>query len=225
MLKRFLSNLFIKEVISIIGLIYILITYYTSRVIFSNKANIDLLCEKDENFIYAFWHDQLLMCPFTWKNDFDILVLISKHKDGDIISKVISYLSFKTIRGSTSKPGKIKNKGGFIAAKQILVSLKNNICVGIAPDGPRGPRHEVTDGIINIARLSNKKIVPVALGFKSKWTLNTWDKFIVPKFFNTINITWGKPIEIKDDNNSHYKNLLKNKLDLLTKKVNSFHLN
>ena len=48
------------------------------------------------------------MCPFTWKNKFDILVLISKHKDGDIISKVISYLGFKTIRGSTSKPGKIK---------------------------------------------------------------------------------------------------------------------
>ena len=222
MLKRFLSNLFIKEVISIIGLIYILITYYTSRVIFSNKANIDLLCEKDENFIYAFWHDQLLMCPFTWKNNFEILILISKHKDGDIISKVIFYLGFKTIRGSTSKPGKIKNKGGFIAAKQILSSLKNNVCVGIAPDGPRGPRHEVSDGIINIARMSNKKIVPVALGFNSKWTLNTWDKFIVPKFFSKINIAWGEPIEVNNEENAQYQILLKNELDLLTKNVNSF---
>ena len=222
MFKKIVSNFFIKKVISILGLAYILITYYTSKVTFSDRINIDTLCKKNENFIYAFWHDQLLMCPFTWKNNFDILILISKHKDGDIISKVISYMGFKTIRGSTSKPGKIKNKGGFIAAKQILSSLKNNVCVGIAPDGPRGPRHEVSDGIINIARMSNKKIVPVALGFNSKWTLNTWDKFIVPKFFNRINIAWGEPIEVDNEDNSQFQILLKNKLDLLTKNVNSF---
>ncbi len=222
MLKNIVNNFFIKKIISILGLIYILVTYYTSKITFSNKSNIDILCKKNENFIYAFWHDQLLMCPFTWKNDFDIMVLISKHKDGDIISKVISYLGFKTIRGSTSNPEKIKNKGGFIAAKKILFSLKNNICVGIAPDGPRGPRHEVADGIINIARMSNKKIIPVALGFKSKWTLNTWDEFIVPKFFSKINVAWGEPIEVSNDDNSQYQILLKSKLDLLTKNVNSF---
>ena len=222
MFKNIVSNFFIKKIISIFGLVYILITYYTSKVTFIDKLNIDSLCKENESFIYAFWHDQLLMCPFTWKNNFDILVLISKHKDGDIISKVISYLGFKTIRGSTSKPGKIMNKGGFIAAKQILSSLKNNICVGIAPDGPRGPRHEVSDGIINIARMSNKKIIPVALGFRSKWTLNTWDKFIVPKFFSKINVAWGEPIEIINEDNSQYQILLKDKLDLLTKTVNSY---
>ena len=99
MFKNIVSNFFIKNIISILGLAYILITYYTSKITFSDKLNIDSLCKENENFIYAFWHDQLLMCPFTWKNKFDILVLISKHKDGDIISKVISYLGFKTIRG------------------------------------------------------------------------------------------------------------------------------
>ena len=201
---------------------YILLTYYTSRVTFSNQSKIDSLSKNNENFIYAFWHDQLLMCPFTWKNDLDILVLISKHKDGDIISRVISYLGFKTIRGSTNNPEKKKNKGGFIAAKKILSSLKKNICVGIAPDGPRGPRHEVAEGIINIARMSNKKIIPVALGFKSKWTLNTWDKFIVPKFFSSMKVSWGEPIEIQEEDNVKYQILLKKELDTLTESVNSF---
>ena len=223
MFKNILNNFLIKQIISLIGIVYILLTYYTSKITFSNQSKINLLSKKNENFIYAFWHDQLLMCPFTWKNDLDILVLISKHKDGDIISKVISYLGFKTIRGSTNKPGKIKSKGGFIAAKKILSSLKNNICVGIAPDGPRGPRHEVAEGIINIARISNKKIIPVALGFKSKWTLNTWDKFIVPKFFSRMNVSWGEPIEIQDEDNVKYQILLKKELDSLTKSVNSFH--
>jgi len=220
--KKILDNFFIKQTISLIGIMYILLTYYTSRVTFSNQSKIDSLSKNNENFIYAFWHDQLLMCPFTWKNDLDILVLISKHKDGDIISRVISYLGFKTIRGSTNNPEKIKNKGGFIAAKKILSSLKKNMCVGIAPDGPRGPRHEVAEGIINIARISNKKIIPVALGFKSKWTLNTWDKFIVPKFFSSMKVSWGEPIEIQEEDNVKYQILLKKELDTLTKSVNSF---
>ena len=222
MFKKILDNFFIKQIISLIGIMYILLTYYTSRVTFSNQSKIDSLSKNNENFIYAFWHDQLLMCPFTWKNDLDILVLISKHKDGDIISRVISYLGFKTIRGSTNNPEKIKNKGGFIAAKKILSSLKKNICVGIAPDGPRGPRHEVAEGIINIARMSNKKIIPVALGFKSKWTLNTWDKFIVPKFFSSMKVSWGEPIEIQEEDNVKYQILLKKELDTLTETVNSF---
>lgn len=222
MFKKILNNFFIKQTISLIGIMYILLTYYTSRVTFSNQSKIDSLIKNNENFIYAFWHDQLLMCPFTWKNDLDILVLISKHKDGDIISRVISYLGFKTIRGSTNNPEKIKNKGGFIAAKKILSSLKKNICVGIAPDGPRGPRHEVAEGIINIARMSNKKIIPVALGFKSKWTLNTWDKFIVPKFFSSMKVSWGEPIEIQEEDNVKYQILLKKELDTLTESVNSF---
>lgn len=222
MFKKILDNFFIKQTISLIGIMYILLTYYTSRVTFSNESKIDSLSKNNENFIYAFWHDQLLMCPFTWKNDLDILVLISKHKDGDIISRVISYLGFKTIRGSTNNPEKIKNKGGFIAAKKILSSLKKNICVGIAPDGPRGPRHEVAEGIINIARMSNKKIIPVALGFKSKWTLNTWDKFIVPKFFSSMKVSWGEPIEIQEEDNVKYQILLKKELDTLTESVNSF---
>ena len=222
MFKKILDNFFIKQTISLIGIMYILLTYYTSRVTFSNQSKIDSLSKNNENFIYAFWHDQLLMCPFTWKNDLDILVLISKHKDGDIISRVISYLGFKTIRGSTNNPEKIKNKGGFIAAKKILSSLKKNMCVGIAPDGPRGPRHEVAEGIINIARMSNKKIIPVALGFKSKWTLNTWDKFIVPKFFSSMKVSWGEPIEIQEEDNIKYQILLKKELDTLTESVNSF---
>ena len=72
MFKNIVSNFFIKNIISILGLAYILISYYTSKITFSDKLNIDSLCKENENFIYAFWHDQLLMCPFTWKNKFDI---------------------------------------------------------------------------------------------------------------------------------------------------------
>ena len=67
------------------------------------------------------------MCPLTWQSEFEIKVLISKHRDGDIIARLISKLGFKAIRGSTHKSGKTKNKGGLTSARHMIKSLKNGI--------------------------------------------------------------------------------------------------
>lgn len=224
MFKSVAGNIIAKNIISIIGAGYIYLVYITSKIKLHNRTNIEKILGKRESFIYAFWHDQLLMCPLTWKNESKIMVLISKHRDGDIISKVISHLGFSAIRGSTSKPTKIKSKGGILAARKMLKSLENGSSVGIALDGPRGPRHQVSEGPIQIARISNKMILPVVIGFKKKWALNTWDKFIIPKIFNTINIYWGKPIKVEGSkkNNLKFQDTLKKELDRLTLKANSF---
>ena len=76
----------------------------------------------------------------------------------------------------------------------MIKSLNKGISIGISPDGPKGPRHKVSDGILSISRLSNSLILPVGIGFKKKWVLNTWDKFIIPKPFNQITIIWGEPL-------------------------------
>ena len=194
---KYISSLSIsKLIISIVGAFYIHLVFFTSNVNLKNRRNIDSVLNKKKSFIYSFWHDQLLMCPLTWDSKSEIKVLISKHRDGDIISKVISILGFGSIRGSTNQPKKNKNKGSLKALRQIIKSLNNDISIGISPDGPKGPRHKVSDGIIQIARLSKKEIIPVGIGFKKKWILNTWDRFIIPKIFNEICFVWGKPIKI-----------------------------
>ena len=96
------------------------------------------------------------------------------------------------------------------AVRQIIKSLDNNISIGISPDGPKGPRHIVSDGVIHIARLSQKEIVPVGIGFKKKWILNTWDRFLIPKIFNEICFVWGKPIKVSKNS----RQILKLKKDL-----------
>ena len=152
--------------VSFLGSMYVLFVYKTSTINLKNRKNIESLFKKNESFIYAFWHDQLLMCPLTWQSELEIKVLISKHRDGDIIAKLISNLGFKAIRGSTHKAGKNKNKGGLLSARQMIKSLKKGISIGISPDGPKGPRHKVSDGILSISRLSNSPILPVGIGFK-----------------------------------------------------------
>ena len=201
---------------------YVLFVYKTSTINLKNRKNIESLFKKNESFIYAFWHDQLLMCPLTWQSEFEIKVLISKHRDGDIIAKLISNLGFKAIRGSTHKSGKTKNKGGILSARQMIKSLKSGTSIGISPDGPKGPRHEVSDGILSISRLSNSSILPVGIGFKKKWVLNTWDRFIIPKPFNHITIIWGEPLPaVKNEKNiNRIKNKLKSTMYSLTKRAN-----
>ena len=222
MIKYFSSFRLIQTLLSLIGSIYVLTVYKTSKVNLKNRKKIENLLERNESFIYSFWHDQLLMCPLTWQSNSNIKVLISKHRDGDIIAQLISNLGFEAIRGSTHKTNKIKNKGGLLSARKMIKSLKNGISIGISPDGPKGPRHKVSEGILSISRLSESVILPVGIGFKKKWVLNTWDKFIIPKPFNEITVVWGDPISAitNEKNNHQFKIKLENKMNNLTTQAN-----
>ncbi len=222
MIKYFSSFRLIQTLLSLIGSIYVLTVYKTSKVNLKNRKKIENLLERNESFIYSFWHDQLLMCPLTWQSNSNIKVLISKHRDGDIIAQLISNLGFEAIRGSTHKTNKIKNKGGLLSARKMIKSLKNGISIGISPDGPKGPRHKVSEGILSISRLSESVILPVGIGFKKKWVLNTWDKFIIPKPFNEITVIWGDPIPAitNEKNNHQFKTKLESKMNNLTAQAN-----
>lgn len=197
MIKNFLKNYIIKKFLSLVGALYVYIVYISSQKTFINKDNFDKLILENKSFIYALWHDQLLLSPFTWQTKNRIDILISKNKDGDIIADLIKYHGFNSIRGSTNNPSKEKEKNTISSIRKIIKTLKANVSIGITPDGPRGPRHRVSEGTINIARISNKKILPMALAYKEQWVLNTWDKFIIPKPFNKICIVWGDPIDIE----------------------------
>lgn len=199
MIKLILNNYFVKKILSILGASYIFFVYVSSKKKFINKNNLDQLLADDVSFIYTLWHDQLLLSPFTWRSKKKIDILISNHKDGDIIADLIKLHGFNSIRGSTNNPNKEKEKNSLKSVRKILKSLKNNISIGITPDGPRGPRHKVGEGTINLSRISNKKILPMSLACKKKWILDTWDKFIIPKPFNEICIIWGEPIEPQFD--------------------------
>ena len=195
MIKIILKNYFVKKFLSLVGALYVYIVYVSSKKIFINKTSFDKLILENESFIYALWHDHLLLSPLTWQTKKRIDILISKHKDGDIIADLIKYHGFNSIRGSTNNPYKEKEKNTISSIRKIIKTLRGNVSIGITPDGPRGPRHKVSEGTINISRICNKKILPMGLAYKKKWVLNTWDKFIIPKPFNKICIVWGDPLD------------------------------
>jgi lysophospholipid acyltransferase (LPLAT)-like uncharacterized protein len=150
-------------------------------------------------FILAFWHGRILMMPKSWRRGVKVHMLISQHRDGELITRAVRPFGIDTIRGSTTKPGKAKDKGGLAALREILRTLKNGECIGITPDGPRGPRMRASDGVVTIARLSGVAIVPATWSARRRWALNSWDRFLVPGLFTTGVIVWGAPIDVPRD--------------------------
>lgn len=129
--------------------------------------------------IFAFWHDQLLMMPPVYKGE-KVKVLISPSKDGELIARTISFFSMETIRGSS-------NRGGREALWEMITLPENEVDLGITPDGPKGPRHEVKFGAAKLAQSTGRPIVPVAFACSHGHRFKSWDRFLVP-------YPWGKAV-------------------------------
>jgi lysophospholipid acyltransferase (LPLAT)-like uncharacterized protein len=129
------------------------------------------------------------MMPHIWRTRVPIDLLISRHRDGELLARTVGHFGFDTIRGSSSRGG-----GG--ALREMMRSLKVGKCIGFTPDGPRGPRMRVAEGIISIAKLSGVPIVPACYAISRRKVLASWDRFTVPLPFSRGIYIWAQPILI-----------------------------
>ena len=138
-------------------------------------------------------------------------MLISSHRDGKIISNAVAHLGIGTIKGSS-------NKNKISSAKEIFYNLKIQNVVGITPDGPRGPREKIKEGMISLLKKTNATIIPLSYSSKFKFKLNSWDKFMFITPFNKFVAVWGNAIEFnKKKNIQENLNIIQNELQRVTK--------
>jgi len=140
--------------------------------------------------LFALWHGRLLPCSYYHRGE-GLATLISQHRDGDYIAKIVEGWGIEAIRGSSSR-------GGTAALRQMVRTLRHS-AIAVTPDGPRGPREQVKPGLIAAARLARVAIVPVSAGADRAWWFEGWDRFLVPKPFATIRLRYGAPIEVPVD--------------------------
>jgi lysophospholipid acyltransferase (LPLAT)-like uncharacterized protein len=144
-------------------------------------------------FILAFWHGRLLMMPKAWRKGAPIHMLISQHRDGQLIARTVAHFGIQTAEGSSTR-------GGTGALRVMLKALKAGEYVGITPDGPRGPRMRASEGIVAVARMSGCPIIPATYSARPRKLLRSWDRFLVPRPFGTGVFVWGEPIFVgKED--------------------------
>lgn len=149
----------------------------------------DPIRKKQGQVIYAFWHGRMLILSYShrWQK---IHVLISQHRDGELIARIIENLGFVSVRGSTTH-------GGTKAIFEMTKKGASGYDLAITPDGPRGPRFKVQLGTIYIAQRSGMPIIPITNSSKSRWILSSWDRFLIPKPFSKAVIMIGEPIYVQ----------------------------
>ena len=142
--------------------------------------------------IFALYHNRMIGATggaAAWLAFRPGVVLTSASDDGATVAAAMACFGMGSVRGSSSRRG-----------AAALVTLKNEILAGkhvcITPDGPRGPRYVVQPGLVKLASLTGVPIIPFLVNYEKYWTLDTWDKFQIPKPFSKIQVTFGKEIRI-----------------------------
>ncbi|KFN38809.1 MAG: hypothetical protein JU82_09965 [Sulfuricurvum sp. MLSB] len=186
-----------------VGALLIRLIYLTSRKRFHLPKTVP-----SEPVIFAFWHGDLLLQPYLYYRFRKVPkanVLISDHFDGQIIARIMRYFKLGTIHGSTTR-------GGAKVLIQGLKSLSEGYDIGITPDGPKGPRHVMSDGAVVMAQKRNAKVIVFHCVPSSYWQLSSWDRFTIPKPFGTLDFYASEPIDLEGLDMETAKALLREKL-------------
>ena len=170
--------------------------------------------------IFCIWHNRLAFCLILYEHvkqlrhsQSRMAAMVSASKDGAILARVLEHFDVQPVRGSTSRRG-----------PQALLELtswaEQGYDLAITPDGPRGPRYVVQEGIIALAQFTGLPIVPVAYHLDWKYCLKSWDAFQVPIFFSRCQAILGQPFyvpkELEDDQREIARRALNERMMAIT---------
>lgn len=136
--------------------------------------------------LYSFWHGRQLPLIFTHRRE-GVTVLVSSHRDGEYVARILESMGFPTIRGSTTR-------GGAEALKAMAAALGRGTDCAITPDGPRGPARKAKPGMAYIARLAGRPVVPMGTSGAPSAAFGSWDGFRLPLPFCRLVVVEGAPL-------------------------------
>lgn len=137
--------------------------------------------------LYLVWHEYML-APIYLRAGCRISILVSKHRDADLLESIARNSGYECVRGSTAR-------GGVAALKSLVERGKTRNLV-ITPDGPRGPRRRMASGPVFLASKLGMPIVPMGFAFDHHWRLNSWDRFAIPRPFTTARVCLGEAVHV-----------------------------
>ncbi len=158
------------------------------RIEMRHEPGYDAALAANEPVLFAFWHARQL--PLVWTHrGRGIVVLVSRHHDGELITRILLRLGFGAARGSSTR-------GGEAAILGLRRAAQAGRCIAITPDGPRGPAEQAKDGVVFLAGQLGVRVVPVATAARDAWVMRSWDRFRVPRPFARVCVTMGTPLTI-----------------------------
>jgi lysophospholipid acyltransferase (LPLAT)-like uncharacterized protein len=171
-----------------------------------------VLIQSHGPMIFCVWHNRLALATTMWEKfgrqkirSAGLVALISASHDGGVLARTLRYFSVEAVRGSSSRRGPQ-------ALLELTTWTERAHSIAITPDGPRGPRYVVQDGILALAQVSGLSILPVSAVVGWKFRLKSWDRFQVPLPFSRCEIRVGLPVTVPREATDEERRALKAQL-------------
>ena len=140
--------------------------------------------------MYILWHGRM-MAPVWQRRRLNVVAMVSRHQDGELVSRMVHQLGYETVRGSSTR-------GGTQAALELLDKIRGGQAAAMICDGPRGPIYKMKPGTPFLAMEAGATCIPTTSAASSAWILHSWDRFQIPKPFARVHIVFGDPIPPPD---------------------------
>jgi lysophospholipid acyltransferase (LPLAT)-like uncharacterized protein len=148
--------------------------------------------------ITAMWHGEHILVPFARRPQDPAASLVSRSTDGEIEARLLASLGIRAIRGSGARGRKTATKGGVSALRAMLRALAGGETVVLTADVPQVSRL-CGLGIVTLAKLSGRPIVPIAVVGRHRVVLDNWDRTKIPLPFGRGAMVYGSPISVGPD--------------------------
>jgi lysophospholipid acyltransferase (LPLAT)-like uncharacterized protein len=148
------------NVLPLVGAWLIRLLGRTLRIRYQGAEVLEDLGRRDQRAIFAFWHGRQLMMPVAYRGP-GAYILISRHRDGELIHRIVSRLGFRSVRGSSTR-------GGAAALHHLIKLGRDRADLVVTPDGPKGPRGVAQPGVVHLAKATGLPIVPVTFSSSKK---------------------------------------------------------
>jgi lysophospholipid acyltransferase (LPLAT)-like uncharacterized protein len=169
----------------------------TFRIGIENEAQWRQLIDEGTPALLCAWHQQFFAAirPFKRYARYQPALMISRSRDGAIIAAVARQTGWKTVRGSSSR-------GGKLALRSMIRHLEHFKLAGHILDGPTGPIGVVKTGAIRLAHAAKATVVPFSVSAHRALYFNSWDRFMLPLPFSRVSLRFGNPVRFVPTNDS-----------------------
>jgi 3-deoxy-D-manno-octulosonic-acid transferase len=151
--------------------------------------------------ICALWHGQFLLCPVVHVSDLPLSIVVAQHGDAEFLAQALVRFNMELIRGAGAG-GRVKDRGGaraFVAAAKTLAAGRS---VAMTADIPPGPARVAGAGIVKLAQVSGRPIVPLAVATSHYHAFHTWSRMTLNLPFGTLAAVYGEPIWVSRDSDA-----------------------
>lgn len=169
--------------------------------------------------IFAIWHNRLALSLILYRRyvlrrqpERRMAAMVSASRDGGLLARILEHFGVQPVRGSTSRRGPQ-------ALLELTTWAERGFDLAITPDGPRGPRYVVQEGVMALAQLTGQPIVPVSYHLRWKVCPRSWDQFQVPLPFSGCEVQLGKPVLVPREASDAEREQLRVRLEVTLKRI------